>query len=793
MWHVHPTTRNQPHACASATAMHIFPRHSILVFKEALTVIGLVLLFCLLALIPMLTVPHGARAATPVDSAAESADLPAGLFFRSGREDALLEAPGLTSDVVIRVSGEVARARVRQRFVNPSSVWLEGIYVFPLPQGSAVDRLVMTVGERRIEGRILPREQAEKVYKQAAAEGRKASLLSSERPNVFVASLANIGPGEEITVEIEYQDRALYRDGRFELRFPMVVAPRYTPSGEAPLVTAPAPADPLQPPLQPIAHQSETEQPPFPVETPAEAPGRDLFGPVKRPGTGQENGVTLVVHLNAGLPLAEVKSLYHAVSIETLDAERRIITLAEGSAVANRDFVLAWAPQVGAAPEAAVFADEVEGESYLAVTLVPPSPIEPEADSPRDTALVARELILIVDTSGSMHGPSIAQAKRALLLALDRLHAEDRFNVIRFDNEAEALFAAPRPATDANLRRAGAYVASFAAEGGTNMRPALTMALRQPAGPDHLRQVVFLTDGAVSNEKQLFATIAARLEGARLFTVGLGSAPNGYFMRKAAEVGRGTFTTIGDLAETEARMAELFRKLESPVLTDLEVDWPAAAGGRVDVHPSPLPDLYAGETITFTARLPEAAMNELAGALLVTGRTGAEAWQRRVSLANLEPAPGVAALWARARIAGIRDGLHLGRDPEAVRREATEVALKHRLVSVYTSLVAVDEVVSRPEGAPLARSEMPRELPDGWSYEHVFGAAEKVMRLRAVPASMKQALATSTAPQGQSVGLPQTATPATQQALLGLGLAALGAYLLLFAGRLRRARTGCNG
>jgi Ca-activated chloride channel family protein len=253
------------------------------------------------------------------------------------------------------------------------------------------------------------------------------------------------------------------------------------------------------------------------------------------------------------------------------------------------------------------------------------------------------------------------------------------------------------------------------------------------------------------------------------------------------------FTYIGDLAETEARMEELFRKLESPVLTDLAVDWPAAAGGQVEMHPSPLPDLYAGETITFTARLPAAAMSELDGALLVTGRTGAEAWQRHVSLANLEPAPGVAALWARARIAGIRDGLHLGRDPEAVRREATEVALKHRLVSVYTSLVAVDDVISRPEGAPLVRSEVPRELPEGWSYEHVFGEAEKVMRLRAVPASMKQALATTNDASGQSVGLPQTATPATQQAVIGLGLAALGAYLLLFAGRLRRARTGVHG
>ena len=223
----------------------VFPRTSARVFKETVTVVGLVLL-CGLAVMFLLLLggplgPRGAAAAQPATRPASqvTGELPDGLFFHAGRADALLEAPRLSSDVVIRVNGQVARARVRQRFTNPSMVWLEGVYVFPLPAGSAVDRLVMTVGERRIEGRILPREEAERVFRKAAAEGRKASLLSSERPNVFVTSVANIAPGEEITVEIEYQDRALYRDGRFELRFPLVVAPRYTP-GEAPLVSAPA-------------------------------------------------------------------------------------------------------------------------------------------------------------------------------------------------------------------------------------------------------------------------------------------------------------------------------------------------------------------------------------------------------------------------------------------------------------------------------------------------------------------------------------------------------------------------
>jgi Ca-activated chloride channel family protein len=775
-------TIHPPTWAADTAVAGIFPRHALLVFKEAVAMVVLALLAALVVLLLMLA-PGRAAAAPTAAPGAEMADPPAGLYFRAGRDDALLEAPTLQSDVVIRVHGEVARAQVRQRFANPSQTWLEGIYVFPLPEGSAVDRLVMTVGERRIEGRILPREEAERVYKKAAEEGRRASLLSSERPNVFVTSVANIGPGETITVEIEYQDRALYRDGRYELRFPMVVAPRYTPAGEAPMVSAPAPALPAQPRVQPIGHE------PAPVTSDGEAPGRDLFGPVRRPGGETENRLTLAVHLDAGLPLAKVESLYHAIDVEAQDERRRVIALAEGSVRADRDFVLAWTPATGAAAEAAVFAEQVADDTFVAVTLVPPAVERSDGQG----AALPRELIVIVDTSGSMHGPSLEQAQEALKLALGRLRPDDRFNLIRFDSTAEVLFDAPRPATENNLARARAYVAGFRADGGTNMRPALTRALSQTKSPAHLRQIVFLTDGAVSNEQELFSTIAARLEDARLFTVGLGSAPNGYFMRKAAEVGRGTFTFIGKVEDVDTRMGELFRKLESPVLTDVATGWPTDAGKLTETYPAPLPDLYAGETVTFTTRLEGVAMDELDGALLVSGRSGAASWVRRADLGGLEPADGVAALWARSKIARIRDGLHLGHDPKEVREVATDVALAHRLVTVYTSLVAVDDEIARPQDEGLTTREVPRELPEGWNYEKVFGEAQATMKMRAMPAGFMQAVATSDVSQGRQVALPQTATPASQQAVIGLGLAALGLYLLLFTGRLRHARRSLHG
>ncbi|MGD1878430.1 MAG: marine proteobacterial sortase target protein [Kiloniellaceae bacterium] len=757
---------------------------------------------------------------------AASPELPAGLYFPTGEDGSgaagrVLEAPTLKTAVDLEVNGMVSRVSVRQVFHNPTRRWLEGIYVFPLPERAAVDRLTLRIGDRTVEGRIMEKAEAERAYKEAAATGQRASMVSGERPNVFVTAVANIGPGEDITVEIGYQDAVAYNDGVFSLRFPMVVAPRYTP--------APKPAAVAGLPDQPAPA-------PAAMTGPDNAP-RDLFGPVDiDPETA--NPLSLTLHLNAGMPLASLRSLYHPVVIESGEDGSQTLTLQAGQVPADRDFVVEWKPAPSAAPQTAVFAEQVGADTHLLVMMVPPvregAPVEPQTTLPRPALpqpAQPREVIFVIDTSGSMFGDSLDQAKAAVVAALKRLKPEDRFNVLQFNDDTHALFPHPAAATVGNVARAWYYVSALEAEGGTEMLPALERALdtrhlpapgsgqgsdQAPQGRSEgrfLRQVVFLTDAGLSNEEDLFRTVAAQLGDSRLFTVGIGSAPNSYFMRKAAELGRGSFTYIGDLSEVESRVDALLTKLEQPVLTDLRVGWPLNAGKRIEIYPTPLPDLYAGEPVTFTARLEGVDLESLDGQLLITGNSAQGGWQQRLPLGNLTPAPGTAAVWARAKLVQIEDGLYRassaagqGVDQAAIRAEALAVALEHQLVTRYTALVAIDAAVARPEGEDLQSAEIPRDLPAGWAAGKVFGqemdvqeeadtagfaADPTAMRSRAMPAPLLQRVQ---AAGGQPITLPQTATPAERMAIVGSAylFLALALILLVMVRRRREGPRGCQ-
>ncbi|MGN7125423.1 marine proteobacterial sortase target protein [Methylorubrum thiocyanatum] len=671
------------------------------------------------------------------------------LRFEGG---APVEAPRLRADAAITVSGPTARATITQVFRNTTSAWVEGTYLFPLPEDAAVDTMKLIVGDRVILAEIREREAARRVYEAARQEGKAAALTEQQRPNLFTNAVANIGPGETVLVQLEYQQPVRQSGGTASLRLPTVAAPRYSPA----------------PPVVTSAAEGAGAADPVPDREMIEAP---VLDPARQ---APVNPLSLSIDLKAGFALGAVRSATHAIRIEEVSESERRITLADGATAADRDFELTWSAAPGtdpsAGPAVGLFRERVAGAETVLALVTPPEGAAPAVALPRD-------VVFVIDNSGSMGGASIQQAKASLLIGLDRLRPGDRFNVIRFDHSFDTLFPDVVSADESHLARAKRFVAGLEASGGTEMLAPLRAALADATPEDtaRLRQIVFLTDGAIGNEAQIFSAIAAERGRSRLFMVGIGSAPNGYLMSHAAELGRGSFTQIDTPDQVSERMRALLTKLESPAVTELTAVF---SEDGVDVTPTRLPDLYRGEPLTLSARTPAAR-----GTLTLTGRIGADPWKAVLSLDTAQPGTGIGKLWARAKIAEAETARLTGRLPaEAADAAILRLALDHGLTTRLTSLVAVDATPRRPEGARLARTDLPLNLPAGWDFARVFGEGDTPLppppRPRRAEAPALQIAA------ARAVPLPQTATDFEIRAWLGGLLLALG---LLLARRRRVA------
>ncbi len=629
-------------------------------------------------------------------------------------------APILKTDVHMRVNGMLVRTRVVQRFKNPGKEWLEGIYVFPLPDKAAVDHLRMRIGDRVIEGKIKERQEAKKIYAKAKSEGRKASLIEQERPNIFTNSIANIGPDEIISIEIEYQQTLQLDKDQFRLRFPLVVAPRYIPG-------------------MPQAVEEEVagfSGSGWAKNTDQVKDASRITPPVADPDNGKINAVSLRVDLNAGFPVTSIHSSYHQIVKKIHSDTEMTLSLQQENVPADRDFELVWQPQSGHLPRAALFSERKDNENYLMLMVLPP-----DTENAQQQVL-SREVIYVIDTSGSMGGTSIKQARRALQYAVKDLRPGDFFNIIQFNSYTSQLFNHSVPADQNHINQALSYVQSLQATGGTEMATALHAALDQKDDKGLVRQVIFLTDGSIGNEDALFAIIKKNLANTRLFTVGIGSAPNSHFMHKAAQYGRGSYTYIGKIQEVDEKMSALFKKIQMPMLSALEVQWPDNT--QVEMWPERLPDLYAGEPLILTAKLPV-----LQDKVIIKGIREQQPWQVSIPLLTEHQSKGVAVLWAREKIAHLMDRWRQGDSQDVIKKGIIDLALEHHLVSKYTSLVAVDVTPSRPINENLSSKAVKVNLPAGWQHNKVFAS------------------------------LPQTATNSFWDMLLGFLLMILGCLLSL--------------
>lgn len=622
----------------------------------------------------------------------------------------------IDTDVQVNITGLIARVEVTQFFSNQSNQWAEGIYRFPLPDGAAVDRLRIKIGERILEGEIQEKETARRVYQKARKNGQTATLVEQQRRNQFENKIANIGPGELIEVTIGYLQNVSYSNFSYHLNIPMTFTPRWTPPAQSalPITLAGDFTDNVSAGLLDETEQAEL------------VPAFSVSG----------HTLSLQVRLTSSAKLAAIESRFHDVDIRQVEEGYQIV-LVNPYALSDRDFELNWTPVLHASPSTSLTTYNDGDAVYAQLMLAPPvtDAIEPQA----------REVILIIDTSGSMMGPSITQAKAALLHALNSLGQADYFNLFEFNSETSQLFGHSVPVNQRNKQDAINFINILQANGGTDMQPALETALSLPEMPDLMRQLVFITDGAVGNEQQLLTLVADKLGASRMFTVAIGHAPNSWFMRKTAEIGRGSFVHIGEVHEVEKQMSALWERIQLPALTDICVDW----GESAEFYPEIIPDLYAGEPLWVIARLPvEPAMIHLCG------QFNNQPWAMDINgfdaISASHGNDNLAILWARKRIEALEDSLMFGVDRELTRLEITDTALQFGLLTQHTSLVAVDKTPRRSAALPYSENRIPGLLPAGTS--------------------------------AQMAGFPATATGWLGKLLLSLFALLLSSSLLWFSG-----------
>lgn len=641
-------------------------------------------------------------------------DFSAGLIYQNEQGEKI-STTVLKSDVNMQVNGLINRVTVKQTFRNDSTDWINALYLFPLPENAAVDHLNMKIGERVIVGEIKEKHKAKEIYKKAKSEGKKASLIEQVKGSVFTTRVANIAPNETIEVTIEYQQSIDYKAGEFSLRYPMTLTPRYaaenkplTQADQREFVKQLAKNDQTMTGQEKL-HWDKKWQALIDAGVDKKLAMQTLSS--IKTEKDPDILVSLTIDLNTPSNIVNVDSLYHRINAHVVSATEQEITLRDQQVIANRDFVLTWRVKQSEQPESNIFKQYADDGEYGLLTLMPPSERFSQA------ARISKEVIFVIDVSGSMSGVSMEQAKAALHSAIDQLNDNDTFNIISFNNNTDTFASNSLPVDERSKAMAHTYVTQLNAGGGTNLAPALQASLvgKRTVFEDEVqavRQVVFITDAAISDEQALLNQIEQQRGDSRLFMVGIGSAPNSFFMKSSAKLGHGSFTNIGDNSEVETKMNALFTQLSSPVLTNIDIRY--ENGDAVDFWPNPIADLYQGEPLQVAFKLEDFGVNSSPN-IIVTGQSVQNGiikkWQQTVSTNGDNSAAGIDLMWAKTQV----DSIALSRKLTQAEKQSqiTQLALDHHFVTQYTSLVAVEKVISRPEGVTANDKLVKTHLPKG--------------------------------------------------------------------------------
>ncbi len=626
------------------------------------------------------------------------------------------------TEVKAEISGFTAEVSVTQVFANSADAPIEAVYVFPLPENAAVNDLTLTIGGRVIKGQIKKREEARQVYEAAKAQGKTAALLDQERPNIFTQSVANIQPGHEIRVTLKYLQDLAYDHGEYKFVFPMTMGPRYIPG---------APAG-----------KSGTGWSP---DTDKVADASRITPPVVKPGQRSGRDISVEVKLDAGVEIKNIRSSSHIINITSSGLAKAEVKLSPEDSIPNKDFQLTYEPATRMV-SAAALAHKDGKSGYFTLLL------QPSADFPL-SAVTNKELVIAIDVSGSMSGFPVETAKAAALKCLEGMNPGDTFQIMSFASGNQLHFGRPLKNTPANLARAREVIKNLNGGGGTEMLAALRTVLEFPKDPERLRVVLFMTDGFIGNDPELLAFTKEHLNNSRIFPLGVGSSVNRYLLEEMAVLGKGSVQYVG-WNETPEKLKKVmdrfYDRVSRPVLTDLAVDW-----NGLDVEelsPSFIPDLFAGQPLLLHARYGKAG----SAPVTIKGKMLGKPWKMTVNVTLSEKEAANAAqgpLWARSRITDL-ERLNLAGESADNREKIIALALEHKLVTRFTSFVAVDETIVPNDGKKPQVVPVESELPEGTRYEGFFGNGNAASAGHIGAAGRGQAMSAFS---GSTLGAPASA------------------------------------
>ena len=624
--------------------------------------------------------------------------------------DHQIELPLMRADYDVSISGDIATVTLTQEFINPASQPMSAQYLFPLNKSAAVYAMKMHVGDETVEAIIKKKQDAEATFVKAERQGKAAALLTQHRPNMFTHDIANIMPGKPVKVFLSYVQDVPIVDDAHELVLPLIVGPRYQGLDEvaSPVAGIQPAADQvaalgMRTAPQPDDVQAEQEQSRRPGQrsdgwTIDPVPAYPPVGGLDLPATIDFDRVSVAVRIEGGgVPVDGMASHTHELDIAVEDQAKRA-TLAAGRVIDNRDFVLRY-ELGGETITAGGLAHVDERGGFFSFMIAPPK-------VPDEMSATPRELVFVLDTSGSMHGAPLDASKAFMDAALAALRPDDSFRIINFSDQAQQFSSVSQRATPQMVRKGRNFVARLAANGGTEIDRAINTAFdaAQPQGT--LRIVVFLSDGYIGDEASVLGTIRQRIGKARIYAFGVGTSVNRYLLDGMADEGRG-YARYVDPTEDASDVAETFaRDLKTPLLTDISIDWGNL--DVVDVTPARMSDLFAGGTLRLLGRYQKGGREQVVVKGLVQGRPASLPVQLDLPsapLASSEQTTAIPLIWARRQIADLERAFAVGDgSPSMLERQITDLGLSFSLQTRYTSFVAVTEQVVNEGQAPLQRS-----------------------------------------------------------------------------------------